>query len=117
MMLGTSAMNRSLNRENPDILFVMIAEKQIMRGERRTKEIREKERKERERERDGPFQKPATEMSGTAPPKAVVMFLSLYISIYIYLFLFLLLCGSSSLTILFNGSISFIFTSSLLLAF
>lgn len=36
--------------------------------------------------RDGPFQKPATEMSGTAIPKSVVNVFSLCI--------FLLLCGS-----------------------
>lgn len=32
MVLRGPASNRSLNRENPDILIVMIAEEQIMRG-------------------------------------------------------------------------------------
>lgn len=54
-------------RENPDILISLIAVKQIMRerccgGQRRSVLLRD----ERERER-GPS-KPATEMSGTAPP-------------------------------------------------
>ncbi|KAJ6758351.1 hypothetical protein OIU74_025094 [Salix koriyanagi] len=56
MALRRPAMNRSCNRENPDILIVMIAEKQIMRGDGDDKE----------RETMGP-QKPAREMSGTAP--------------------------------------------------
>uniref|UniRef100_A0A6N2NFR9 Uncharacterized protein n=1 Tax=Salix viminalis TaxID=40686 RepID=A0A6N2NFR9_SALVM len=56
MVLRRPAMNRSCNRENPDILIVMIAEKQIMRGDGDDKE----------RETMGP-QKPAREMSGTAP--------------------------------------------------
>ncbi|ONI33269.1 hypothetical protein PRUPE_1G413600 [Prunus persica] len=40
--------NSGLNRENPDILVVMIAEKQIMRGGEEDK------RDQNERERDGP---------------------------------------------------------------
>ncbi|KAH0990145.1 hypothetical protein GBA52_001628 [Prunus armeniaca] len=40
--------NSGLNRENPDILIVMIAEKQIMRGGEEDK------RDQNERERDGP---------------------------------------------------------------
>ncbi|KAL5771478.1 hypothetical protein ACOSP7_015632 [Xanthoceras sorbifolium] len=32
MVLRRPAMNRSLNRENPRILIMMIAEKQILRG-------------------------------------------------------------------------------------
>ncbi|KAF1893509.1 hypothetical protein Lal_00001993 [Lupinus albus] len=61
MFLRHSAMNRSLNRENPDILIMMIAGKQIIRGGEEDK------RDQREREKKmGPV-KPATEMSGTAP--------------------------------------------------
>ncbi|KAJ6698114.1 hypothetical protein OIU79_011616 [Salix purpurea] len=48
-------MNRSCSRENPDILIVMIAEKQIMKGGE----------DDQEREIMGP-QKPAREMSDTA---------------------------------------------------
>ncbi|CAK7353000.1 unnamed protein product [Dovyalis caffra] len=64
MLLRGPAMNRSCNRENPDILIVMIAEKQIMRGGEDDKE----------RERMGP-QKPAREMSGTAPKNYTVLLL------------------------------------------
>ncbi|KAG5225464.1 transcription factor Homeodomain-TALE-BEL family [Salix suchowensis] len=60
MALRRPAMNRSCNRENPDILIVMIAEKQIMRGDEDDKE----------RETMGP-QKPAREMSGTAPKRSL----------------------------------------------
>ncbi|KAF9662325.1 hypothetical protein SADUNF_Sadunf18G0041200 [Salix dunnii] len=58
MVLRRPAMNRSCNRENPDILIVMMAEKQLMRGDE----------DEKERETMGP-RKPAREMSGTAPKK------------------------------------------------
>lgn len=59
-------MNRSCNRENPHILIVMIAEKQIMKGGGDGKE----------REIRGP-QKPAREMSDTAPKINLLPFLSL----------------------------------------
>ena len=76
MVLRRPAMNRSCNRENPDILIVMIAEKQIMRGGEDDKE----------RETMGP-QKPAREMSGTAPksnllPHHSFFFLSLSIPLF-----------------------------------
>ncbi|KAI5586257.1 hypothetical protein BDE02_06G201000 [Populus trichocarpa] len=70
-------MNRSCNRENPHILIVMIAEKQIMKGGGDGKG----------REIMGP-QKPAREMSDTAPEINLLPFFSLHV-------LFLLLCGSS----------------------
>ncbi|KAI4316538.1 hypothetical protein L6164_024514 [Bauhinia variegata] len=60
MSLRRPAMNRSLNRENPDILIMMIAEKQMITGGEEDK------RDQREREEMGPV-KPATEMSGTIP--------------------------------------------------
>ncbi|WRX31800.1 hypothetical protein QQP08_024287 [Theobroma cacao] len=45
MVLRGPAVNRSLNRENPDILIVMIAEKQKMRcGEKDKADQRERER-------------------------------------------------------------------------
>jgi len=53
-------MNRSLNRENPDILIMMIAGQQIMRG------VEEDKRDQRESQDMGPV-KPATQMSATAP--------------------------------------------------
>ncbi|KAL9339026.1 hypothetical protein Peur_068041 [Populus x canadensis] len=76
MVLRRPAMNRSCNRENPDILIVMIAEEQIMRGGEDDKE----------RETMGP-QKPAREMSGTAPksnllPHHSFFFLSLSIPLF-----------------------------------
>ncbi|KAK6236752.1 hypothetical protein SCA6_012089 [Theobroma cacao] len=47
MVLRGPAVNRSLNRENPDILIVMIAEKQKMRcGEKDKADQRERERNE-----------------------------------------------------------------------
>ncbi|KAF2304354.1 hypothetical protein GH714_030407 [Hevea brasiliensis] len=55
-------MNRSLDRANPDILIVMIAVKQIMRGGEEDKR----------REGMGP-QKPATEMSDMAGRNSIVM--------------------------------------------
>lgn len=69
-------MNRSCNRENPHILIVMIAEKQIMKGGGDGKG----------REIMGP-QKPAREMSGTAPksnllPHHSFFFLSLSIPLF-----------------------------------
>ncbi|CAL8996123.1 unnamed protein product [Prunus brigantina] len=48
MELRGPGKNSGLNRENPDILIVMIAEKQIMRGGEEDK------RDQNERERDGP---------------------------------------------------------------
>ncbi|KAG6626325.1 hypothetical protein CIPAW_15G039900 [Carya illinoinensis] len=60
MGLRRPGMNRSLNRENPDILIVMIAEEQIMRGGGEDKGD------QRQREGMGPL-KTAAEMSGTAP--------------------------------------------------
>ncbi|KAI9378197.1 hypothetical protein POPTR_018G054600v4 [Populus trichocarpa] len=76
MVLRRPAMNRSCNRENPDILIVMIADEQIMRGGEDDKE----------RETMGP-QKPAREMSGTAPksnllPHHSFFFLSLSIPLF-----------------------------------
>lgn len=62
-------MNRSLNRENPDILIVMIAEQQMMRGGEEDKGGQS------QREGMGPL-KPATEMSGTAPRSNVFLSLS-----------------------------------------
>lgn len=59
MFLRVPAMNRSLNRENPDILNMMIAGKQIIRG------VEDDKRDQRERKM-GPV-KPATQMSATAP--------------------------------------------------
>ncbi|KAL9400098.1 hypothetical protein Peur_009059 [Populus x canadensis] len=61
-------MNRSCNRENPHILIVMIAEKQIMKGGGDGKE----------REIMGP-QKPAREMSDTAPEINLLPFFSLHL--------------------------------------
>ncbi|OMO86590.1 hypothetical protein COLO4_21045 [Corchorus olitorius] len=49
MELRGPGMNRSLNRENPDILIVMIAEKQKMRG---CEEDKGNQGEERERERE-----------------------------------------------------------------
>ncbi|CAJ1973528.1 unnamed protein product [Sphenostylis stenocarpa] len=60
MFLMVPAMNRSLNRENPDILIMMIAGKQIIR------DVEEDKSDQREREYMGPV-KPATQMSATAP--------------------------------------------------
>ncbi|WVZ19276.1 hypothetical protein V8G54_006598 [Vigna mungo] len=60
MFLRLPAMNRSLNRENPYILIMMIAGKQIIRG------VEEDKRDQRESQDMGPV-KPATQMSATAP--------------------------------------------------
>ncbi|KAK7410134.1 hypothetical protein VNO78_00675 [Psophocarpus tetragonolobus] len=60
MFLSLPAMNRSFNRENPDILIMMIAGKQIIRG------VEEDKADQRERPKMGPV-KPATQMSATAP--------------------------------------------------
>lgn len=68
-------MNRSLNRANPDILIAMIAVKQIMRGGDEDKRMEEM----------GP-QKPATEMSGTAPKSNLLPSLSLSLSVYLLVF-------------------------------
>lgn len=57
MVLRRPAMNRRLHRENPDILIVIIAVRQKMKGGEDDKE---------RVGRMGP-QKPATEMSDTAP--------------------------------------------------
>ena len=59
MVLRRPGMNRSLNRENPDILIMMIAEQQIMRGGGEDKG------EKREKEGTGPL-KPVTQMSDTA---------------------------------------------------
>lgn len=64
MVLRGPASNRSLNRENPDILIVMIAEEQIMRGGE--EDIDDQRVRERSSKGMGPL-KPATEISGTAP--------------------------------------------------
>ncbi|KAK7835666.1 hypothetical protein CFP56_023315 [Quercus suber] len=64
MVLRRPGMNRSLNRENPDILIMMIAEQQIMRGGGEDKE------EKREKEGLGPL-KPVTQMSDTAPKSNV----------------------------------------------
>ena len=69
-------MNRSCNRENPHILIVMIAEKQIMKGGGDGKE----------REIRGP-QKPAREMSDTAPKINLLPFLSLHVLVFILVWL------------------------------
>ncbi|XWS72465.1 hypothetical protein CRYUN_Cryun02cG0042000 [Craigia yunnanensis] len=53
MVLRGPAMNRSLNRENPDILIVMIAEKQITRG---GEEDKGDQRKRERSNREGPSQ-------------------------------------------------------------
>lgn len=83
MVLRRPGVNRSLNRENPDILIVMIAEQQMMRGGEEDKGGQS------QREGMGPL-KPATEMSGTAPRSNVFLSLFLFSA-----HLFLLLCGSS----------------------
>ena len=70
-------MNRSLNRENPDILIVIIAEEQIMRGGGEDKGEKKRERVEGM----GPL-KPATEMSDTLPKECNVMCYSLSHSFY-----------------------------------
>ncbi|KAA8525174.1 hypothetical protein F0562_006962 [Nyssa sinensis] len=64
-------MNRSLNRENPDILIMMIAEEQIVKGGEEDKGDQYSEMREREGGGMGPL-KPAEEMSGTAPPESLV---------------------------------------------
>jgi hypothetical protein len=64
-------MNRSCNRENPHILIVMIAEKQKMKGGGDGKE----------REIMGP-QKPAREMSDTAPEINLLPFFSLHVLVF-----------------------------------
>lgn len=64
MVLRRPGMNRSLNRENPDILIMMIAEQQIMRGSGEDKG------EKREKEGMGPL-KPVTQMSDTAPKSNV----------------------------------------------
>ena len=51
MVLRGPAINRSLNRENPDILIVMIADKQIMRGGEEDKE----DQRNREKQQGGPL--------------------------------------------------------------
>ncbi|GAB4837117.1 hypothetical protein Ancab_002028 [Ancistrocladus abbreviatus] len=49
LLVVPSAMNRSFNRENPDILIVMIAVKeQIIRGNEDKEEINEREKRGRE---------------------------------------------------------------------
>lgn len=81
-------MNRSLSRENPDILVVMIAvSEQILKDLQGKSVFREAEWAEGGEEGwmgMGP-QKPAIEMSGTALPKGKC-FLSLFLSI-VWLFL------------------------------
>ncbi|KAM3710162.1 hypothetical protein ACB094_01G008900 [Castanea mollissima] len=64
MVLRRPGMNRSLNRENPDILIMMNAEQQIMRGGGEDKG------EKREKEGMGPL-KPVTQMSDTAPKSLV----------------------------------------------
>ncbi|CAK9180003.1 unnamed protein product [Ilex paraguariensis] len=73
MKLRGPAMNRSLNRRNPDVLVVMIAEKQIMRGNEEDKGDQFSEMRDRGM---GPL-KAATDMSGTAALKSNVLLTSL----------------------------------------
>ncbi|KAI4337130.1 hypothetical protein L6164_015579 [Bauhinia variegata] len=101
MSLRRPAVNRSLNRENPNILIMMTAEKQIIRGGEEDK------RDQREREELGPV-KPAIQMSCTAARSNVFKFgfpLSprLLVSLSPSLLFVLLSCGSSS-----SGCFSFI---------
>jgi len=86
MFLRLPAMNRSLNRENPDILIMMIAGQQIIRG------VEEDKRDQRESQDMGPV-KPATQMSATAPNTNV--------------FTLLLPLPPSFLVLLFSASIPF----------
>jgi hypothetical protein len=81
MWLRGPGMNRSLNRENPDILIVIIAEEQIMRGGGEDKGEKKRERVEGM----GPL-KPATEMSDTVPKECNVMCYSLSLFLSITLF-------------------------------
>ena len=101
MLLRTSAMNRSLNRENPNILVVMIAEReQIMKDPQGRSVFRARQRAQREEMRGGMGmgpQKPAIDMSGTAPPKS-----KCFLSLSLYR------VALPSLSILMNGSIPFI---------
>lgn len=89
MVLRRPGVNRSLNRENPDILIVMIAEQQMMRGGEEDKGGQS------QREGMGPL-KPATEMSGTAPRSNV--FLSLFLfSAHLFLLVWLFFLSLSEL--------------------
>ncbi|OAY54092.1 hypothetical protein MANES_03G047400v8 [Manihot esculenta] len=106
MVLRRPAMNRRLNRENPDILIVIIAVRQKMKGG--------KDDKERVG-RMGP-QKPATEMSDTA--QRVICFPLLSFSLFLlFVWRFFLYLSLSILKL--NGSISCIshFTAEAFLAF
>lgn len=81
MVLRRPGMNRSLNRENSDILIMTIAEQQIMRGGGEGKG------EKREKEGMGPL-KPVTQMSDTAAKSNVF-------TLFLYLSLLSLLCGSA----------------------
>lgn len=98
-------MNRSLNRENPDILIVMIAEKQQIIGGGE-----EDKRDQRERVELGPL-KPATEMSDTAPYSNLFPFLSFFLLVfsfsYSFVFFLPLLLPPPSFSITINNSFFF----------
>lgn len=104
MELRGPGKNSGLNRENPDILIVMIAEKQIMRGGEEDK------RDQNERERDGPSKACRGNKwhSATAPCSNVCACISLSFFLFLSLLCVCSLCCVALLTlsILINGSIS-----------